>query len=152
MKISRTLPQFRHDSALLAVTAKHEAEFYLVHGGNISKTAQIIIPRTQYSDREDYEAKGGLVFESGARIDKESKLILRSLIQEFTKKSRELIQTNGIGSIYLFVPKYLGNIVMQALPKAGQAMTFVIDGNYFKRHPVELLRKIQNKYPASFKA
>lgn len=135
MQISQELPQFSERSALLVVTGAHEAEFYVAHKGVIEKVHSFKVEKPQYSDKEgfseDQEVKGK---------------VLQDFLLEFRQQGRDIYMKHMPDEVYMYTPDYMVNLVTEALPADAERNIIVtFRGNYYDKHPTELLEMIQKE-------
>lgn len=148
MNISEKYPQFEDEKALLIITGKQDAEFYLAHKGVLEKIEGFEIPRIAYSDNEGFMKKGRLGMFMGAGYVREDKKramrykflnLLESYLKDVTKK-------HSPASVYLFCPAYVMQAVKAIIPyplKEQPIKSFT--GDYHKQHPFKILEKIQKQ-------
>lgn len=86
----------------------------------------------------------GKLIRSGAAFERKKKKIQRDFLNKLSEQIREAARKHGFQVVYLFVPKYLTNLVQEKLPsEVEQAVKRTIAGNFFREHPFTLLKKLQ---------
>ena len=145
MKITKTLPQFAKETALLIVTGTEEADFYLAREGVLDKVAAFKVEKFHYSDREDFGRKGSVVFESGDKFSQRKKMIRRDFLQGVKDNLKHIAGDNaGISTVYVLTPAEVKKDLAAALPpKLAAKVKKVISGNFHKEHPFVWLEKIR---------
>lgn len=146
MNISRDLPQFTDEKALLVVTGKQEAEVYAAGDGIIEKVASCKVEKPTFSDHEGsfrMRAHGGLT-RSGSYEEVRKEKLLEDFVKEFKKILKEALVNRSPDRVYLFTPAYMVNRVRDALPANIQKiLKRTIRGNFYERHPFEILAKLK---------
>lgn len=146
MNISRDLPQFADEKALLIVTGKQEAEIYAVGDGVIEKIASFKLEKPVFSDHEGaykIRARGGVV-RSGSYEEVRKEKLLEDFIKELKKILKEALVNRSPDRVYLFTPAYMVNRVRDALPANVQKiLKRTIRGNFYERHPFEIIAKLR---------
>ena len=146
MKISKDLPQFVGEKALLIVTGKQEADFYSAGDGSIEKIAGFMVEKPHYSDREGhFKTRGrGATLASGAVYENQKEKILQDFRREFRKTLKTVLGSFTPNQIYVYTPSYLSNEIVALFSKRmALAIKKVIKGNFYGRHPFEMLEKIR---------
>ena len=142
MKIPSQFPQFTDVAALLIVTGKQGAEFYLGHSGELVEAGAFDIPAAKYSDKEGFFAGRGGASGSVKETDKagHTKEFLKRLETELKK----MISKRRKMSVYVYAPEYLMpqvKVLVKKLAGEQYAMSFI--GNYLKTHPKKLLEMLE---------
>ena len=148
MKISQELPNFDDEKALLVVTSKRVADFFVASKGVIKKLKSFEIPDTWVSGKEDFSERSGsgMVYGSGGLNESQKEKIRQKFLIELKKEIKQMIPKYKIESIYLFSPNYLINSIREALPNSAvKKIKGFLKGNYCSHHPFELLEKIKDK-------
>lgn len=143
MRIPQQLPQFKSEQTLIIVAGKQDAIFYKTENGFLEKIDIFKIPKPHYSDNEGYFIRRGrgVVMSSGAPRELDDRDIIRDFIHELKTRFKKIIFTPT--KIYLFAPGRTKNVIRGALPAYWKKkLVSVVDGNYFYRHPLYFLRKI----------
>ena len=145
MKITKTLPQFAKETALLIVTGTEEADFYLARDGSLDKVAAFKVAKSHYSDREDFGRQGSVVFESGDKFSQRKKMFRRDFLQGVKDNLKHIASGHAdISVVYLLTPAEVKKDLTAALPtKFKSKVKKVISGNFHKEHPFVWLEKIR---------
>lgn len=152
MKISRNLPQFEGEKALIIVSGKQEARFFLAKDGIIEELESFQFEKPKYSDREGFfisRGKSG-VYRSGAVYEFKKQRLVKELGNRLENGFADIIKYNKVDSIYLLSPEYLENYVKKAVPPDyKKKIKFLLKGDYSHFHPFDILNKIasQKKEP-----
>jgi len=153
MQISQKFPQFEDEKALLVVTGKQEASFYMAHKGNLEKLDEFYIPPITYSDNEGHSEKHklGMMIGSGyVREDKKRTLRYKFLgqLEEYLDK---ISRKHEVDHIYLFCPSYVLLSVKGVIPYSLKDKRLEsIAGDYHHQHPfklLEMIREMKDKSP-----
>jgi len=146
MKISQNLPQFAGEHVLLVVTGRQEAEFYRAGDGEVEKVAAFKVETPKYSDREGhFKTRGrGMVLASGAVYEAQKEKILQDFRREFKSSLKSVLANfSQPDRIYMYTPAYMATDVQGLFPRlVAGAIKKTIRGNFYGRHPFELLEKI----------
>ncbi len=148
MKITRDLPQFQNQKALIVVTGLHEADFYIAKNGRIEKIGEFKLLYPHYSDKEGFfETAGhGRVLESGSVLETNKVEIRHRFLKEMDKILDDIIKRKGITDIYIFTPSTIKDELKKLLPKDDRKkIKHAFEGNFTKLHPFQLLSMIQAK-------
>ncbi|MDQ1283967.1 MAG: hypothetical protein QG620_315 [Patescibacteria group bacterium] len=152
MEIGYPLVQFRNEKALFIVSSAREAEFYLAENGRIEKRDGFKIPKPRYLDREGFFMKSGhgRVFGSG-EVYRDLKLYVENkFLKKLQKKVGDFLKEKKVEAIYLFAPDYMAGMVLKYLPnKSCDLLKMCVYGNFIRRHPLELVEKIQRVFGES---
>lgn len=148
MKIPEEYPQFNEHAALLVVTGAQEADFYFAHDGAIEKVDSFKIEKPHYSDDEGFSEtrSGGQVLASGSAKEGVKEKILADFLHEFKIHSKDAYMKHMPDDLYVFTPAYVVHYVTEALlADAERRIVHVFRGNYYDKHPTELLEMIQKE-------
>ena len=138
MRIPQTYTSFQKTTALVIVTDEHEAIFYSLHDGEITRKTSCRVDQPKYSDREDFGRRGSLVYESGARFESKKRLIKQDFLKAFKAAAQSVAA--GAEKIFLFCPDDLVTLLQKILlASIGSKTSRVIKGNFYKKKPLELL-------------
>ncbi|MBX4198089.1 hypothetical protein KW782_02015 [Candidatus Parcubacteria bacterium] len=150
MKISKALPQFEEEPSLFVVTGKQDAAFYKAYDGTIEQIGEIKIPTPHYSDREGhYRMKAGGAVPSTGGYERRDDVVIRDFIHEL-KSHLKSMHASDYSKMYVFTPSKVKNTIAEAVPGHLRRKTAaVIEGNYFKSSPLELLQKVASITAAS---
>ncbi len=151
MLIPANLPTFNGEKALLVATGKQDAVFYLAQNGILKSIDSFIIETPKYSDREGhFKTRGmGKTIRSGAVYENKKEKVITDFIKEFQKRFGAISKKHKLARLYVYSPSHMHTYIREALPKASQAkVTMEIEGNFFKTHPLTLLKKIHDKSDA----
>jgi hypothetical protein len=143
MKISKSLPQFEKEPSLFLVTGKQDAAFYKAYDGMIEHIASIKVPTPRYSDREGlYRQKGRGEMVTSGGFERRDDIVIRDFIHEL-KFHLKAMHGNDYAKMYVFTPSNVKNTILRAMPSYLRRKTAaVIEGNYYKSSPIDLLHKI----------
>lgn len=148
MLISRDLPQFTGETALLIVTGEKDAKIYLARNGTISNLDDFSISKSHYLDREGHfktrtNDPHGMVVRSGAVYEDHKIYELKNFLHEFSAHLKRVTRGEKISRVFLFAPQTLKTPIRKILPKSLRDRTErVFEGNFYALHPFELLDKI----------
>lgn len=146
MKISKQLPSLVKESALLIVTGKQGAEFYITEKGQINLQNKFEVKPPRYSDKEGFFGGRGSGSKGGASGSvKEINKIEN--IKDFLRQLKIELQKNFAKkktfNVYLYAPQYLMRQVKEVVRSVvGESYMMSFTGNYLKQHPTELLKMI----------
>jgi len=146
MKIKQELPQFEDKKALLIVSGKKEAKFYLANAGEVKKIDQLLPEEFKYSDNEGYfETRAmGKVVGSGSVRERMKNYLIQQFSDKLADKTLSLDKENKFDEIYLFSPDYMKNWVRENLsPQLIKKIVLQSEGNYVQNPPFDLLEKIK---------
>ncbi len=143
MRIPKSLKRLvsKKEDALLLVTGKQDAVIYKASNGNLEKLDSFKLETPHYSDSEGVGGRG-----RGSRSMVQKELQDRDIVRDFI--SELIIHLRNLGadkipSIYLFAPSYVKNQILNSLPtEFKRHIKAVIEGNYFKLAPSELMLKL----------
>jgi hypothetical protein len=147
MLIPANLPTFNGEKALLIATGKQDAVFYLAQNGILKSIDSFLIETPKYSDREGhFKTRGaGKTIRSGAVYENKKGKVITDFIKEFQKRFGTISKKHKIARLYIYSPSHMHTYIREALPKAFQnKITMEIEGNFFKTHPLTLLKKIHD--------
>lgn len=133
----------------MVVTGSQEADFFRAGDGSIEKIAGFKLEKPRYADREGYfKTRGrGMTISSGAATYKAKKeKILQDFRREFKKTLKSVLADfSAPDRIVVCTPAYLINNVCELFSRAHKnAIQNVIRGNFYGRHPFEVLEKLKN--------
>ncbi len=147
MQISQKLPQFEKKS-LIITAGRRAADIYFAFQGKIEKIDSIKVETPKYSDKEGFFVRmgKGRVWGRGSVLEDQNEETDRKFLKELKEKTEEHTIKDEIENIYLFaashvkkgLPEHLANNIRQRI-------SFVIEGNYIKKHPFDLIKKIKDK-------
>jgi hypothetical protein len=147
MKISKDLPQFESERALLVVAGKQEAVFYLVSDGEMEKIREIETHKSHYSDKEGFFAatmnSGDM--RSGAVLEPEKWKTINEFNQKLLKELKNLTAERiKFDSLYMFCPAYMHKIIEKEIPAdIKKKLKKVIIGDFCHGNPFDLLSRIK---------
>jgi len=146
MKISSKLPQFERETALIAVAGTQEADFYVASNGVLNKVFHYKLEKTKYSDREDFAARGSIVFESGAKFENKKLMDRKNFILGFCSQVKTLATEKDITTIYLLAPS---TILLDLEAGLGVSLKKKVKAHYlgnFHKKPISgVLQKLKRK-------
>jgi len=148
MEISSKLPQFTQKSALIVVASKQEAVFYWASKGVLERARSFLIEKPRYSDREGFFVRTGLgrFFGAGSSYEGVKKKVLQDFHKEYEESIKELSKRYNPDLVYFFASPYVVNDVQEELPPQWRGkIKDVFQGNYVKRHPFDLLKRIAER-------
>jgi len=146
------LIQFRNEQALFIVSLVREAEFYLAENGRIEKKDGFEIPKPEYLEREGFFMKSGhgKIFGSGEAYRDFKVYLEKKFLKKLQVKVGDFLKGRKIEAIYLFAPDYMAGMVLRHMPKkACDMIKMCVYGNFIKRHPLELVERIQRLFGES---
>lgn len=149
MKISRELPQFNGETALILVAARQDATIYLATDGRIEVGGTVHVEKPVYSDREGYfETRGnGRFYGSGSVYEPKEDATMRKFLHELILRLARILRENKASRVFFFVPSYIQSTLAKGMPKDFQKkIRLVIRGNFSHSHPFDLLDKIQHRF------
>ena len=146
MKISRQLPQFSKQTALLVVAGQLGAEIYLAKDGEVAKILSFDLPKPRYSDRAGrFIRRGrGRVMSFGAVRDVDKGGLNKEFIRVLTARVKtETDKKKNLSASYVYAPGHLIKQIKKALaPLLGKSYKMSFRGNYLGRHPFILLEMV----------
>jgi hypothetical protein len=149
MKISKELPQFDGEKALVLVTGMENAKIFVAENGTIEEVESFRVEKPHYSDREGHfeTRKGGKVIGSGSVYEEKDETTVMHFAQELESKLVRF-RNESITKLFLFTPGYIVASIRRAIPLSLIAKTEgVIKGNFLDYHPFDLLKKIEKMKP-----
>jgi hypothetical protein len=149
MKISKELPQFEGEKALVLVTGMEDAKIFVAENGKIEEVDSFKVEKPIYSDREGHfeTRKGGKVIGSGSVYEQKDEETVKHFTKELEAKLARF-KNESITKVFLFSPGYVVSMIRRALPLSLIAKTEgVIKGNYLNSHPFDLLGMIRGMKP-----
>ena len=155
MRISSTFPQFVGDQTLFVVCGGQRGIIYLAYDGIINGVEDI-----RADEPANYE-RGGFFAHSGGdgslyRYGSFSETKDYKVRKEFARKIRLAIdrasKQYGAKSIYLFVPSYRKNLILDNLTNTvKRRIRKILPGNYTELSPIQLLQLLESYYPTTRK-
>jgi hypothetical protein len=145
MKIPATLPQFDSQVALLVVTGKQGATFYIGANGEIASAGSFEVRLPRRTERAGlFIRRGrGRVLASGSVREPNKTAHAQEFLRQLASRLRELATRHQATASYLYAPTYLMKQAKAALAKTlGRTYVMSFSGHYQDRHPLELLRMI----------
>src|SRR3989344_838697 len=146
MKISKNLPQFNEEKVLLVVTGRQEADFFRAGDGEIKKIAGFKIEKPLHDDRKGRVTRRGhgQIFASGAAYEEQKEKIIQDFRREFRKTLKIVLVDFAPDKLYVYAAPYLlkeGNCLF--FFSARLVLKKIVKGNFYGRHPFEILEKIR---------
>ena len=113
MKISKNLPRFEGKRALISVTGRQEARFFLANDGDIEELESFKFDKPEDPKRKGHNMIKGSkgVYRSGPTPEFKNQRIITELESHLRKSLKNILNKNKIDIIYLTVPDYLKNDV-----------------------------------------
>jgi hypothetical protein len=148
MKISKNLLQFEGKRALISVTGRQEARFFLANDGTIEELESFKFDKPEDLKREGHNMIKGSkgVYRSGPTPEFKNQRIIAELEFHLRKSLKNILDKNKIDIIYLTVPDYLRNDVKKTFPAASaKKIKLVLLGDYCHFHPFDILKKIASR-------
>jgi len=145
MKISKDLPQFEGKRALISVTGRQEARFFLANDGEIEELESFKFDKPEDSKRAGHNMIKGSkgVYRSGPTPEFKNQRIIAELESHLKGSLKAILNRNKIDTICLTVPDYLKNDVKKTFPKDSvKKMKPILLGDYCHFHPFDILKKI----------
>jgi len=144
MKIKDSLPHFENSRALIVVTGKANASFFLASDGTIQTLEKIEIEkRDPATIPHKFETRTSGMIVSGADEEKIEHEV-RDFLKEFEKHFPRILTDAHPSQIFLFSPSYIGKEIIGRIPKGERHLIAKrFDGNYTDKHPFDLLSMIQ---------
>ncbi len=146
MQISNKLPQFDDEKALLIVTGKQEASFYVAHQGQLEKLDEFYIPPITYSDNEGHSQKHklGILMGSGFVRENKKRTLRYKFLGQVEEHLSRIAKKQEVDRLYLFCPSYVLLSVKGVVPyPLKEKRIESIAGDYHHQHPFKLLEKIK---------
>jgi len=147
MKISQPLPQFEKERAIIAVLGRKNGVFYFAHNGIIKKVDQFDVEPKSYSDREGFFSSSGHgeFFGAGIPLKDLREYVRAKFLSEIGERIKHLEKSNKANALYIFSPQGLIPLVLGAVSteQRNKIIKEVIAGNITKKHPLELIKKIE---------
>lgn len=144
MKIKDSLPHFDNSKALIVVTGKEHASFFLASDGTIQTLEKIEIKkRDPATIPHKFETRTSGMIVSGAGEEK-IEYEVREFLKECEKRFPRIVKEVAPNRIYLFSPSHIGKEIIKRIPKAERHLIAEhFDGNYGDKHPFDLLMMIK---------
>lgn len=133
MRIPKNLKHLssKKEDSLLLVTGKQDAVIYKAHDGKLEKVDSFKLETPEYSDNENNGLK-----------QVQDRDLIRDFMHELVIRLKNL-KAENIPSIYLFTPSHVKNQILNSLPtELRRHVKAVVEGNYFKLAPAELMLKL----------
>lgn len=145
MKIPKEL-SLAEKNILLVVTGKQEAKFFSIKNNTIELIDIIKISNPKYSDDEGFfmkQSHGSII--SATNFEKrDAKPVIREFLTVFRERIKKIQPSYLLEDIYLFTPANMKNIIINQFPtKTKHNIKHLIEGNFFYRHPLDLIKKIK---------
>jgi len=153
MKITRDLPQFNNERALIIVASEKDGQFYFVSDGNIDEIMEYKLPRLEYAEskkifRPLVGSRGSGVIRTGSLRETAKEKNEEIFLREFGITVKKIIADYGVNSFYVFSSMYTIGDVFKKMPlRLRKEIKMIKQGNYHKKHQFELLKIIQKKMP-----
>jgi hypothetical protein len=143
LTITDKLPQFINQEALFVVAGKQSATIYTAKDKKMNKIKVIEIPKEKYSDKEGFfKMKGGASFVSGYVKEEDKQHTINKFLKKLSEALKEMFTEKTYSNIYLFSPKQIN--IENVIPiSSKQFIKGQYKGNYLKKHPFFLLKKIK---------
>lgn len=149
MKITKNLPQFDRQRALIIVSGKSKVSFLFAHQGEIKEVGKLEVPENKYSDREGFfktRTKTGGVIYSGSVLEDKKEEQRQKIKNKLGDKVKTLNSKYKITGLYLFAPDHLYNIMLSGIPvKMKKKMRGGGRGNYLKSKLLKFPKLIQDE-------
>ncbi|MEX0930334.1 MAG: host attachment protein [Candidatus Paceibacterota bacterium] len=150
MKISEKLPQFENETALLVVTGKQTAVFYIAKDGEIHQVNSFKVNKPKYTDLQGhFETRShGKTTRAGSAFEPTelSEDAVRNFLKELEEELKNVSRHHTLDSLYVFCPAHVKNRIEKAIPsKLARKEQMVVEGNFFESHPFDLLTKIRKR-------
>jgi len=144
MKIKDSLPQFNNKRALIIVTGREYAEFYLASNGEVATLEKIETEKRSPAEVVDkFKTRTSGYIVSGAD-EEETKRETREFLSMFEEKFPDILRVATPELIYLFSPSYISQEILHRIPKSKiNTVAAHFDGNYRDKHLFDLLQMIQ---------
>ena len=144
MKITQKLPQFKDKKALIIVTGRHTAEFYIAGNGKIIRKLGFRIDNPKYRDNEGFFTRTSQerTLGSGSIREINKPQLIKDFLKKVKIKTKSLALKEKPDQFIIFTPSYLSADVKKTLENLTNAKMKMINGNYHKEHPFNLLKKI----------
>jgi len=145
MKITKNLPTFLNQQALILVTGRQEAVGYEALDGQLTEVFRSVVPKPKQQEKEGrFESRvGGKVIRSGGVYEADKREVEKKLIKEIVDQLKKLSLPK---EVYLFSPAEVLPAIEKKMPVEWQkriVMRFV--GNFYRHHPFKVLGKIKDK-------
>lgn len=148
MHISLNLPQFLNAKALLCVTDREHAKFYLAHKGELTERVDLGIqppPEAGKLQSGGWRKKG---------LKRKGKLVgsprgFEGVYHAFAKKVSQaaltLLKSRAYRELYLFAPHHYSAELLERLhPYVKAKLKESYGGDFIHDHPLELVRRIRS--------
>ncbi|MEX0672922.1 MAG: host attachment protein [Candidatus Paceibacterota bacterium] len=150
MKITEKLPQFENETALLVVTGKQDAVFYIAQNGEVNAVESFKVDKPKYTDLHGhFETRAhGKVTRAGSPYEPTdlSDDAVRQFLKELEEELKNVSRHYALDSLYIFYPSHMKNRISEVLPpKLARKQQIAIEGNFYEHHPFKLLERIQKK-------
>ncbi len=150
MKIPKNSNQFIGHTAWLIVSGSREAVLYKASDGLIEKIDffEVKTPKGLRDEGVVMRRGGGHVIDRGTPLEDHKELNRRKAMSDFVSllKDRLVKNISDKDELYFFVPKFMEGEVLSQLPKKIQKSILIeFSGNYIKKHPLDLIKKINKE-------
>lgn len=148
MKISKDLPGFEKESALLLVAGKHSVTMYLASDGRIEGLESFQVLHPTYSDHEGFAQLSGhgMVFRHNFLSELQENATIDKFLRDIREHLKKHIDFEKPDVYYIYSPKFLSKEMLEVLPKnERENIKEEFLGNFVKSHPFELLEMIKKR-------
>lgn len=140
------------DNTFLIVAGRQDAVFYSASDGEIRRLDAFKVPRPHYSDREGEfktrSRRAGVVRSGGVR-EYGDENIIRDFLKEFRERFKAF--RGRFERIFLFAPPEMQRKIAAVVPESERRkIEGAYDGNFYYRHPLSLLERIEEAKPERF--
>lgn len=147
MKIPAQHHQFKERNTFLIVSGKQEAVIYQAVDGSLDEFSRLKIEAPATNDKPGVtklRSHGKDLQEGMALEDKQSQQEVKALKKFLKDLSQEIKKLEPQATeVYLFVPQYLENVIMEVMtPPLRAEVRSIFYGNHIKDHPLDLVKLV----------
>ena len=146
MDISKELPQFTDEKALLVVTSKQDGLFYIATSGRIERVEEFHLPRITHPDSAGSIKERGFdtLLSSGYVRENKKRNLRYKFLNEVESRLKEINRREAPTTVYIFCPAYVMQAVRGVIPyPLREKVVKTYAGEYHQRHPFKILEKIK---------
>ncbi|HAO64978.1 TPA: hypothetical protein DCQ44_03290 [Candidatus Taylorbacteria bacterium] len=143
MKIPTDLSKkIDEEPTLIIVAGRQDAVLYKTNKGTVVELDEFIIPKPNYGDHKAEIKKKAKGKTTGSHEvwNRDNSDVVKYFLKELKRRIKKV---TGFERLYILAPSQTKNKIKAALPTAWhKKIRLIIDGNYFYRHPLFILKKI----------
>lgn len=150
MRISSMFPQFEEDRTLFVVCGGQRGIIYLAYDGIINEVEDIRVDDPVNPEREGFFAHygNGSIYGYGSLLESKDHKVRKDFARRIRLAIDRVTKQYKAKSIYLFVPSYRKNLVLDNLTSVvKKRIKRTLPGNYTELSPIQLLQLVESYYP-----